>query len=141
MSQRILKFRAWDKEKKIIMDCCSCAGIEFGGRVISLAPFQEGKNITERVILMQYTGLKDKNGKEIYEGDIVDLDMGQICQIQPAPSRYREIIFDVSCSCFRWVDTNTKKELSGYSICVNNAKEFCEVIGNIYENPELLEGK
>ena len=73
---------------------------------------------------MQYTGLKDKKGVEIYEGDVV----------KTKNSRYK-VIFD-KC-CFWGVDELGKYPI--YQICnyVLDDERF-EVIGNIYENPELL---
>jgi len=74
--------------------------------------------------LMQYTGLKDKNGREIYEGDIVK------------GAGKNPIIYIVewldSYGGFAFVDK--EKAIPAYEFLVN----FCEVIGNIYENPELL---
>lgn len=77
--------------------------------------------------LMQYTGLHDKNGKEIYEGDIVkikyrDEDIGKVI--------YEHNGFSIDV-------TNMNKNYGRVSF-VNN---FMEVIGNIYDNPELLGGK
>lgn len=78
------------------------------------------------IILMQFTGLRDKNGHEIYEGDIL---------------RTQE----------RWVDKDGRLssvrvqiqvvEWTGEYVNSHYWHEFYEVIGNIYENPELLEGK
>jgi len=80
----------------------------------------------ETEYLMQYTGLKDKNGKEIYEGDIVRawIDMGPAGE---QPMTHAVVIDPWGCSLQEW----TYKE-SGY---------LPEVIGNIYENPELLKEK
>lgn len=77
--------------------------------------------------LMQYTGLHDKNGKEIYEGDIVKIkyrneDIGKVI--------YEHNGFSIDV-------TNMNKNYGRVSF-VNN---FIEVIGNIYDNPELLGGK
>mgnify|MGYP001233689767 FL=1 len=78
-------------------------------------------------ILMQYTGLKDKNGKEIYEGDIIresDGDGGYI---------YAKVVY--------YKDGFMGKE-KGFEpeYPISDFKNETEVIGNIYENPELLEG-
>lgn len=79
----------------------------------------------------QYTGLTDKNGKKIFEGDIVRTKFGRLCKIR----------FFVS-SCFCGVDLFPLKiehrpptEYDMYR------KDFLEVIGNIHDNPELLEDK
>lgn len=85
----------------------------------------------------QYTGLKDKDGVEIYDGDIVNLADGQVVQAYPIPSAFKEILFREDEAKFYWVDTNTKKSTSGYTFCKTNAEKFCKVIGNIYENPDL----
>lgn len=83
----------------------------------------------EDCVLMQYTGLKDKNGKEIYEGDIVKLiaDSCRGDKFKPFIAGYVSFrsgsfyITDNAVSRFRWEDY------------------IVEVIGNIYENPELLD--
>ena len=75
------------------------------------------------VELMQYTGLKDKNNKEIYEGDIVTLHN----------SRYK-VIFKTEGA--RFVLRNDEFELE--ITFINNNNERMEIVGNIYENSELL---
>jgi len=89
--------------------------------------------------LVQYTGLKDKNGQEIYEGDVVK-------RVDDTPFRMenRELKF---CTWFvefkyaQWAFINTPTSpATSYPAFYSNAK-YMEIIGNIYENPELLEGE
>jgi uncharacterized phage protein (TIGR01671 family) len=77
--------------------------------------------------IMQYTGLEDKNGKEIYEGDIVDFKSYPLSEVVYVRDRFTPI-YDRS-SYDEW-------EFDFWRI-----SNDCEVVGNIYENPELLEGE
>ena len=80
-------------------------------------PISDVESISgEDFLLMQYTGLLDKNGKEIYEGDILEFYDGD---------RKDEVVFEQGF--FRYKDD-----------CTPIFQVECEVIGNIYENPELL---
>lgn len=108
---RIIKFRAWYEPGKNY--------VPEGGY---LAPIYANKNVEDGYILEQFTGLLDKNGKEIYEGDIFRLCDGDFYETPPTV---------VELSDF----------LGGNYWLVNNGRENpeYEVIGNIHENPELLE--
>jgi uncharacterized phage protein (TIGR01671 family) len=123
---REIKFRAWDKEKKrwatededgliIFMDGC-LGGVDFACWDGGCTTDQE---YMSKYILMQFTGLKDKNGKEIYEGDIVRCPDGWIGTVY-------------------WDNDNLQWWAKDHKLSELNKPE---VIGNIYENPELLEGK
>ena len=105
---REIKFRAWLSELK---------HITFSHTLKQLITWAGPEN-TDSVIWMQYTGLKDKNGKEIYEGDIAIL-----------PDRWPK--FPV-----RYIDGMFC--LEGTSWPLHEYYKECEIIGNIYENPELL---
>lgn len=95
-----------------------------GLRLVSTSDLGFGVIGDDKCVLMQYTGLTDKNGKEIYEGDIVKSE-------QWTPEIYR-VWFSRGGFCFSNDTTDIEY--------VNDAKylEQFEVIGNIYENPELL---
>jgi len=130
---REIKFRAWDKNKNQMItrfDGIAYVG-DNGGNTIKpqLMANIEGyhwcvANWGTDVELMQFTGLKDKNGKEIYEGDIVN------SHAQFEQPYIREVIWGENCGL-------VFKPLTGFNLCKPNEYHF-EIIGNIYENPELL---
>ena len=80
-----------------------------------------------------YTGLKDKNGKEIYEGDIMQSGKGKNFTVIFSKTKHK---WSVALSHYppNWSDRKRYKSMEW-------ALENCEIIGNIYENPELLNKK
>ena len=81
----------------------------------------------DNVVLMQYTGLKDKNGAEIYEGDIV-----KGYSVYPTAGRFESFLMDE-------VYYTNRGTWDCYSYILGGFSEQVEVIGNIYENKELIE--
>ena len=126
--KREIKFRAFIKSLKWMVPV---EMIDFSSRTVEVDLSDGNGDASEyefdEIELMQFTGLRDKNGKEIYEGDIVefvDLPHGDECLC------VGKVIFEE----FEWHFTNsiTESSLSCYDSDVLN------VIGNIHENQELL---
>lgn len=121
--KREIKFRAYSSHNH---EMYPVSDIEWDidGRIWVTA--DDGKNgielIDEEAHLMPYTGLHDKNGREIYEGDIVKNEYGKVMEVQYDP---RSAAFGVGDYYFGTIGSG----------------KILEVIGNIFENPELLEGK
>lgn len=126
---REIKFRAWDKNKNEIREVTS---INWYDEYIWVdeTPMSGDKLPIESTPLMQYTGLKDKNGKEIYEGDIVTHNIYTKQSGRNEQSKPKIVFWDKEKCGF---ETNERESYSAgmfYS-------EYT-VIGNIHQNPELL---
>ena len=128
-----IKFRAWDKRHKRMIEVTS---INFRDRTIE----EETRYAVNRklylddVVLMQHTGLKDSKSVEIYEGDVLTLKY-------PRDRRYTvtaKVIrgSQISAMTLKFEDEFTTEEIPLYKI---SAEHNLEILGNIYENPELLE--
>ena len=127
---REIKFRAWDKENTIMLffsfnDNTSDYPVEFPENNLSE---------DDKYVLMQYTGFQDKNGKEIYEGDIVT----HIRQILALAGGYEDYI-ESGVIVFTDGEGAFMLQVGKYAVYFSPMDgESLEVIGNIYENPELL---
>lgn len=112
---REIKFRAWDKNNSDMVY------FDLAGRIYAECAYLT--DIDKDSIIMQYTGLLDKNGEEIYEGDIIEYPINQY----PFDTfkKFRELV--------EWKSDSVS--------CGFKTLYFpkCEIIGNFYQNPELLE--
>jgi len=124
---REIKFRVWDLESKkmITPGVDSVIIITINGIFID----------SDKYSVMQYTGLKDKDGKEIYEGDILTGNY------RVGFGYYEDVGDDYYDGIgFYTTPVEEKYNWQQESITLTDVKQS-EVIGNIYENPELLGGK
>ena len=127
------KFRAWHKEKKKMLSYGELFNIDCSGEYpfLALAAGHYEDCIEPlKVELMQFTGLQDKNGVDIYEGDIL------IYQHMFVDKKsVSEVIWNEKYSGFAsYVEDDERRY-----ILEKELKNQFEIIGNIYENPELLE--
>lgn len=130
----IPKFRAWDSSKKEMFT--DTFAITESGQVVVVEQESVASPpdyvFVEHLVIMQSTGLHDKNGKEIFEGDIVrmrnprdrrQIGMFQVVRVANSPmlglldKKFTTLIFNL----------------------YEHMRNYYEIIGNIYENPELLE--
>jgi len=115
---REIKFRAWNVATKVMVDLKKITPLALNMDTDGLfIPFSDG------LPLMQYTGLKDKNLKEIYEGDIFG-------------SKPLRCIVEIEKDG-RWILVFVDKRIKPISI-LDRKVEKSAIIGNIYENPELI---
>jgi len=117
---RELKFRIWCKTMQLWL-CEDSQFLQMDGKRVHAASWStiEFDLPNENYIIQQYTGLKDSKGVEIYEGDIVEIG-----------DRKREVIFNIGMF---YIDENY-----GDIVPVSEVDNIIEVIGNIFENPELI---
>lgn len=126
------KFRVWDKlSERFIYPDKGYQGhyiLDLNGRFHDLGNGSGG----DEYVVQQYTGLRDKNGKDTYEGDIIQYNVG---------SSYDDMSFVVKWSndSLSWIFQSISGEVLSNCWTPNgNRFNFIEIIGNIYENPELL---
>lgn len=133
---REIKFRVWDVENKEMLEVqeLDFEPTFYGGR-IAIRPDQYNDYFdTEDMILMQYTGLKDKNGKEIYEGDIVKIT-NKNSKVIPIKSLIAQIVWSEEYLAYILITTSVKDAFENLGDYIDYD---IEVIGNVWEDSDLL---
>ena len=131
---RKIKFRAWHKEKRIMVydnedetygywDGCCNSNVGMVNTILNSKWYEE-------YIFMQYTGLHDKNGKEIYEGDIL-----KFSEVDTAIVEWNEKYSYFMVKPIQ--DYYFDSDVLGHALEYN---DNVEIIGNVYENSDLLKG-
>lgn len=127
---REIKFRAWDSYNESLVKVLE---LKFDAKIAyveSLRELNEGERYDisfDNLKLLQYTGLKDMNGVDIYEGDVISDNISMVGVVEFKKSAYRVNYKNNSC---KWFIDYIESEI-----------KTIEIIGNIYENKNLLEEK
>lgn len=139
---RVLKFRAWDKTNHRMLDRV-LAGPGDPCSLVWDDTRREWVQFDDACgVLMQYTGLKDCNGKDIYEGDIVRIEHTAMLI---SPGTIGVVSYSCSCGCYV---IDTKEHTHGLGLYLffdrrykRHANPVIEVVGNVWEHPELAPKK
>jgi uncharacterized phage protein (TIGR01671 family) len=134
---REYKFRVWDKRNKRMEEIDGANLYLADGKIyeVSAGSFGmectfEKEDVTERYIPLEYTGLKDKSGEEIYEGDVLRIT-GRY--FKKTIQENMAVEYDESRALFGVLDALHTVSLNNF-----DCEDDVEVIGNIYENADLL---
>jgi uncharacterized phage protein (TIGR01671 family) len=130
---REIKFRIWDNELKWWW-CEDSQYLQMDGKKIHPAPWStlSADLPNDSIVVLQYTGLKDKNGVEIYEGDIIHYKFDGDSYPKEAVDRILTCSYDEDEGMYSF-------DNSDHSYYWAEIKRHCNIIGNLFENPELLE--
>lgn len=135
----ISKFRAWLKDEQRMIESYDILAIDYENEeIVTQKVYSERGLAIERDIhsydfddvnLMQLTGLTDKNGKEIFDGDVLKTSDGELAKV----------VWNKELACWEVEFLSEIVDLSEVADVKSN-RSYCEIVGNIYENPEFLEG-
>ena len=127
------KFRVWNEKTESFIDYGDLMLDLKNGKVYSgdVGILEYTIDVTNQVILMQYTGCRDKNGIEIYEGDVIKDKYDKTWLVQWYVGAF--VITN------KIPDSDGQTTTYSHFSNVSNHHFYFEVIGNIWENPELLE--
>ena len=135
------KFRAWDKKTKEYFHICELWNSGANPECFNFYGWTDnfgGKGRLKDIAIEQYTGIQDANGKEIYEGDILATSSkigGELI------ADYLKVDWREDYAGFFCGETPLYACLSEWDNDIKYPQTFPEIVGNVHENPELLEAQ
>lgn len=130
----IQRYRAWDRIHKTMYEVDDIVSIDFGKSEISVKTLffeQTNRYDFDDIVLMQSTGLRDKNGKEIFEGDIVSIETDE-------ENVKVEVSWDSKHALFVFESKKYNEKEALGELFEDNSYPF-KIIGNVWKDPELSE--
>ena len=138
---REIKFRVWDKQNEVFIQSCKLCDIaeSSNGAHSYYYGSIDNKKVTVDVVLQQFTGLLDKNGREIYEGDILKVKGYDSWNDKVGFYYKSQVFYCAPLARFRHSVKNFDN-VTGTDFDFN-VKDDIEAIGNVFENPALITDK
>lgn len=136
---RQIKFRAWDKSKQMFIptDLWAVVSTDFGAFGVMLKDWENYKEgeyfYSNSQIISQFTGLLDKNGKDIYEGDVITSSFTGDAKHEICYGEYIDDYDNPKAMKVGFYTIEDENEAQGFGKDINGTTDSYEVIGNIYE--------
>lgn len=133
----IPKYRAWDKARnemnyKVMVGNCDTDDENWTCPIIWIEEIKDWLHFDDYDSIMQSTGLKDKNGKEIFEGDVLEIqDEGEVLGNAKLTWDNEQVVF--------MIEAISVDNIAPFHEILSDESYSYRVVGNVYENPELLE--